>query len=220
MTCSEKHIALSLKAAEEGIVLLKNDNQILPLKKGTKIAFFGKGTFDYVKGGGGSGNVYPSYIRNTYDGFEHLGLTDSFKPLDDFYRNSVEEQYAKHEEPGMLVEPEISDDLVKSAKAFADVAVISISRFSGEGWDRSNIEDNREYNAWGGGDYETLPQKSGRIFPEGDFYLSPNEKKMIEKVKTAFDNIIVILNVGGSSPCMAGRDGRWSRDGKNDHGTE
>lgn len=197
VTASDKHTALSLKIAEEGIVLLKNEEQILPLKKGTKIAFFGKGTFDYVKGGGGSGNVFPKYTRNICEGFEHLGLTDSFKPLNDFYKKNVEEQYSKGSEPGMLVEPEVPSDLLARAGHFAEVAIISISRFSGEGWDRSNIEDNREYNAWGGGDYETLPQISGKIFPDGDFYLSPNEKKMVEDVTKTFDKVIVVLNVGG-----------------------
>ncbi len=197
VTGSEKHTALSLKVAEEGMVLLKNENNILPLKKGVKIAFFGKGTFDYVKGGGGSGDVYPHYIRNMYDGFAYLGLSESYRPLDEFYKKNVEEQYAKHEAPGMLVEPELPDDLLGGASYFADVAVISISRFSGEGWDRSNVEDTREFNAWGGGNYETLPQKSGRIFPEGDFYLSPQEKAMVEKVVKTFDKVVVVLNVGG-----------------------
>ena len=57
VTCSAEHIALSLKAAEEGMVLLKNEYKLLPLKKGTKVALFGNGTLDYVKGGGGSGDV-------------------------------------------------------------------------------------------------------------------------------------------------------------------
>ena len=129
VTASDKHTALSLKIAEEGIVLLKNEEQILPLKKGTKIAFFGKGTFDYVKGGGGSGNVFPKYTRNICEGFEHLGLTDSFKPLNDFYKKNVEEQYSKGSEPGMLVEPEVPSDLLARAGHFAEVAIISISRF-------------------------------------------------------------------------------------------
>ena len=66
VTCSEEHIALSLKAAEEGMVLLKNEDKLLPLKKGTKVALFGKGTFDYVKGGGGSGG---------YQTYEGIGLS-------------------------------------------------------------------------------------------------------------------------------------------------
>ena len=53
VTGSAEHIALSRKAAGEGMVLVKNENDTLPLAKGTKVALFGKGTIDYVKGGGG-----------------------------------------------------------------------------------------------------------------------------------------------------------------------
>ena len=55
ITASLKHIALSKEAATEGMVLLKNESNALPLKKGEKIALFGKATIEYIKGGGGSG---------------------------------------------------------------------------------------------------------------------------------------------------------------------
>ena len=55
VTASKEHIQLSKEAAKEGMVLLKNENHLLPLAEGTCIALFGKGSFDYVKGGGGSG---------------------------------------------------------------------------------------------------------------------------------------------------------------------
>ena len=64
ITASQKHINLSRKAATEGMVLLKNENNALPLKKGEKIALFGKATIEYIKGGGGSGDVHTPYIRN------------------------------------------------------------------------------------------------------------------------------------------------------------
>ena len=68
VTASPEHIELSKNAAKEGMVLLKNDG-VLPLQKGQKVALFGKATFDYVKGGGGSGDVTVPYIHNIYDGF-------------------------------------------------------------------------------------------------------------------------------------------------------
>ena len=52
VTGSKEHIALSRMAAGEGMVLLKNEKNTLPIRKGTKVALFGKGTVDYVKGGG------------------------------------------------------------------------------------------------------------------------------------------------------------------------
>ena len=70
VTGSKEHIALPRKAASEGMVLMKNEGQALPLKKGERIALFGKGTIDYVKGGGGSGDVTVAYIRNLYEGMK------------------------------------------------------------------------------------------------------------------------------------------------------
>ena len=73
VTESEEHITLSRNAAKEGMVLLKNEGNLLPFANGTKLALFGKGTFDYVKGGGGSGDVTVSYIVNLYQGLKALG---------------------------------------------------------------------------------------------------------------------------------------------------
>ena len=49
VTASKEHILLSKEAAKEGMVLLKNEKNLLPLVEGTRIALFGKGSFDYVK---------------------------------------------------------------------------------------------------------------------------------------------------------------------------
>ena len=57
ITGCQEHIALSREAAAEGMVLLKNEGKLLPLCKGSKVALFGKASVDYVKGGGGSGDV-------------------------------------------------------------------------------------------------------------------------------------------------------------------
>ena len=70
LTASPEHIRLSLDAAREGMVLLKNENAALPLRRGAKVALFGKGTYDYVKGGGGSGDVTVPYTRNLADGMK------------------------------------------------------------------------------------------------------------------------------------------------------
>ena len=196
VTASKEHVALSKEAATEGMVLVKNEGQVLPLKEGAKIALFGKGSFDYVKGGGGSGDVACAYVRNLYEGFKELGSAVSvYEPLSDFYRQNVQEQYAQGSAPGMTVEPALPDELADGAKAFADTAIIVISRFSGEGWDRSSIEYNGEYNPW---ETETsMPKISGVIFPDGDFYLTKEEKTLISQVKDRFERIAVVLNIGG-----------------------
>ena len=204
VTCSDEHIALSLEAAQEGMVLLKNEDQLLPLAAGTRLALFGKGTFDYVKGGGGSGDVHTKYIRNLYDGIRLTGSAEIFEPLADYYRADVSAQYAAGAAPGMTVEPVLPDALVKDARAFADTAVISISRFSGEGWDRSSVEFNGEYNPWP--DEGSMPKTAGRIFPDGDFYLTASEKDMIRKVCQEFPRVVIMLNIGGIL------DTSWIRD--------
>ena len=77
MTTCKEHIALSREAACEGMVLLKNEENLLPFAAGTKLAVFGKACMDYVKGGGGSGNVNPPYIRNLMDGLDDKTLPTS-----------------------------------------------------------------------------------------------------------------------------------------------
>ena len=187
---------MSKEAATEGMVLLKNENNRLPLKSGAKVALFGKGTFDYVKGGGGSGDVHSSYVRNLYEGLKELKEVEIYEPLAEYYRANVEKQYAAGAVPGMTAEPELTKKQVGDAAAFADTAIVVISRFSGEGWDRSGIECNIEYNPWDNGS-ESMPAISGRIFPKGDFYLTKEEEEMIARVEEGFSDIVVVLNVGG-----------------------
>ena len=89
LTAGAEHIAVSKKAALEGMVLLKNDGT-LPLRRGAKVALFGKGTFDYVKGGGGSGDVHVPYIRNLSQGLrQHPELVTVFPGTDEYYSKYV-----------------------------------------------------------------------------------------------------------------------------------
>ncbi len=199
VTASRKHIILSREAAKEGMVLLKNERQVLPLPRGSRVALFGKATFDYVKGGGGSGDVTVSYTRNLYEGFlAKKGHVEIFEELASFYRENVKQQYAAGKEPGMTVEPEIPAELLKRAGAFADTAVISICRFSGEGWDRKSVYDRK-----GKEDNLAIAGQDGKketkeeLFEDGDFYLTHAERAMVEAVKNCFDKVIVVMNVGG-----------------------
>ena len=195
VTASKEHTELSKEVAKEGMVLLKNEEGLLPLQAGSKVALFGKGSFDYVKGGGGSGDVYCAYVHNLYEGLKILDTVSVYEPLSDFYRKNVKEQYEKGAAPGMTVEPELEEALLEGAAVFADTAIFVLSRFSGEGWDRSSIEYNGEYNPW---ETETsMPQTAGKIFPDGDFYLTGEEKKLLAQVKSRFDKIVVVLNIGG-----------------------
>ena len=196
LTGSLGHIGLSKEAAKEGMVLLKNRGDILPLKKGTRVALFGKAAFDYVKGGGGSGDVTVAYIRNLYEGLKmQKDVVSIFEPLCDYYRKDVERQYAQGSVPGMTIEPEVPQELLNEAKAYADTAVISICRFSGEGWDRKSIIDTDNKNM-GEGELD-MAVRSSKIFANGDFCLSAEEAAMVETVKKNFPRVVVVMNVGG-----------------------
>ena len=196
VTACKAHIALSKEAAKEGMVLLKNDGDLLPLARGSKVALFGKASFDYVRGGGGSGEVTVSYARNLYEGFSLLkDKVSVFEELAAFYRDDVKAQYQKGSVPGMTIEPEVPAELLKKARIYTDTAVISICRFSGEGWDRKSIVDTENKNLFVNED--AMAKRSAEIFENGDFNLTHAEQAMVEAVKAAFDKVIVVMNVGG-----------------------
>ena len=173
ITGCERHIELSRKAACEGIVLLKNEKNVLPLGKGTKLAIFGKAQIDYVKCGGGSGDVHCEYERNIYRGLKlKSDKVEIFDALSLYYEDYVEQEYKAGEKNGRLAEPAVPAELLEGAKSFADTAIITINRYSAEGWDRkSDGEDTY-------------------------FELSAQEKEMIAVVCDNFNKVIVLLNTG------------------------
>lgn len=196
VTACRKHIALSKEAAKEGMVLLKNDGDLLPLSRGSKVALFGKASFDYVRGGGGSGEVTVSYARNLYEGLSLLKDKASvFEELSAFYRDNVKEQYRAGRVPGMTIEPEVPAELLKRARAYTDTAIITICRFSGEGWDRKSIVDTENKNLCISED--AMAKRSAEIFEDGDFCLTHAERAMVDAVKSHFGKVIVVMNVGG-----------------------
>ena len=194
VTACEEHIALSKEAAREGMVLLKNEQNVLPLPKGSRIALFGKASLDYVKGGGGSGDVTVAYATNLYEGLTRLGETGIYEELVEFYRRELERQYEEGAVPGMTVEPELPEELLNGARQYTDTAVISICRFSGEGWDRKCADVKKDASL---AEASKLTDMSDNIFEDGDFYLTHREKAMVEAVVQRFARVIVLLNVGG-----------------------
>ncbi len=178
ITGSDEQIRLSREAAAEGMVLLKNENSLLPLRDGERIAVFGKAQYDYVKGGGGSGDVTVDHITNIYEGLkikESEGKISVYDGLIDFYKKETDKQYSCDTHIGMTSEPELPQELLDKAAAFTDTAIITICRYSGEAWDRKGE-----------------PQ-------DGDFYLSAQEEKMINSVLDRFKNIIVVINAGAQT---------------------
>ena len=184
VTACPEHIALAREAATEGMVLLKNDGT-LPLKKGQKLAVFGKAQADYVKGGGGSGTTYPPYEVSILKGLqnrEQEGTLELYAPLSKFYQENVDEQYAQAILPGFTTEPELPEYLLKGAREFTDMAVMTVCRFSKESWDRT-----------------------GAPF-DGDFYLSKGEDALLRQILATFNKVVVILNSGGMMDTM------WFKD--------
>lgn len=198
VTGNGAHIALSREAAQEGMVLLKNEGELLPLPSGVRLALFGKGTVDYVKGGGGSGEVTTAYVRNLYEGLkrkEEEGKIRLFHELPRFYEQEMQKQYVEGAMPGMSREPEVPAALLEAAKEYTDMAIVTISRFSGEGWDRKCQVNEEGYELYE--DEVRQMELSASIFEDGDFYLTAGEKKLVETVKANFKKIIVVLNTGG-----------------------
>ena len=133
VTGCQKHIALSRKAATEGMVLLKNEQKVLPLPKGARVALFGMASADYVKGGGGSGEVYTEYCRNLCEGMkikQDENKINLFSETVDFYVKEAKRQYDAGVRIGMTTEPELPVELLDRARNASDYAVISICRFS------------------------------------------------------------------------------------------
>ena len=203
VTASKKHTELSRRAATEGMVLLKNEDYALPLAKGEKIALFGKATIEYIKGGGGSGDVNCPYIHNVYDGFSTKDVS-VYMPLVDFYRDYVARESVNIPTQDQInatwdivnamefctkrddmtydtfasmhvKEPSVPDELIKSAAEFADTAIITLSRFSAEGVDRRPIP--------------------------GDYYLSDIEKELIDKAGELFSKVVIVINSGAVIDC-------------------
>ena len=206
VTGSKQHIELSRKAAAEGMVLLKNEQECLPVKTGERVVLFGKGTIDYVKGGGGSGDVTVAYARNFYEGMkckEQEDKVEIFHELCGFYEKEVAHQYQNGYVPGLTKEPKVPKELMKRARAFSDTAVITLCRFSGEGWDRKASE--KENPAMSDGEILQAKQQA-EIYPDGDFYLSMEEKTLVHQVCSRFERVIVVLNTGGII------DTSWLRD--------
>ena len=123
------------------------------------------------------------------------GKLSLFEPLGDFYRSEVERQYREGAVPGMTREPEVPKALLQEAAAFTDTAVVTICRFSGEGWDRKAVLDEKVYKL---SEHEKRQiELNQQLFEDGDFCLTGAEKALLKAVKEKFARIIIVMNVGG-----------------------
>ncbi|WP_051929427.1 glycoside hydrolase family 3 C-terminal domain-containing protein [Flavobacterium sp. 83] len=172
--------AISRMVASEGMVLLKND-KALPLPKSSTIALFGNASYDIIAGGTGSGDVVKKYTISLDEGLLHSGfkLQQNAKST---YEDYVKLENAKKPAPSFMdvfnpfsiKEMDIKNELITTAEANSDIAIITIGRISGESKDRK---------------------------VENDFNLTDAEKQTLKTLSESFHaknkKVIVVINAGG-----------------------
>ena len=185
----KKNARVSRTAAAQGMVLLKNDDHVLPLK-GKRVALFGNISYDLIAGGTGSGNVNKAYTVSLTQGLANGGYTVD-AGLKDAYETYIKGVKAKQPHNAMsifMVPPpapqlDITPDVIAKEINEADAAIITIGRNAGEGADRK-VQD--------------------------DFTLSAAEATLIRTISEAFHSkgkkVVVVLNIGGVIETASWRD--------------
>ena len=186
------HATITREVASEGFVLLKNDNKALPMVGGETVALFGVGSYDFIAGGRGSGDVNKAYVVDMHEGMTSNGIALD-KELDDYYMNYMERERKRiapldeHRRwthytlrPNEIRDPR---QLVEGSADRADIAVITFSRNSAEGFER---HVNRDFN------------------------LRIDETALLNEVSREFraagKKVVVVLNVCGPVEVASWRD--------------
>lgn len=184
----EMHAKMVRKAAAEGMVLLKNDEETLPITENTKVALLGNATYDIIIGGTGSGFVNKAYKISLLQGMMcskvscDLNIAKSYQQ----YLAEEKEKYPKGSfwSIPIIEEMKLSDSEIERIADENDVAVYTIGRSSGEGSDRN--------------------------LNQGDYYLNDVEIKHLKKLSRALrqrgKKLVVILNIGGVIDIASWRD--------------
>lgn len=164
------------EAVAEGVVLLRNEDNVLPLKSGAKVAVFGRTQIDYFKSGTGSGGlVNASYVVNIIDALvaeENLVVNADLKATYEKWieSNPFDIGVGWATEPWFQKEMLLTPELVKKVKEQSDVAIVVIGRTAGE------AKDNKA--------------------EKGSYFITDDEEEVIRTVTEAFENVIVLLNTG------------------------
>lgn len=171
----DKYLKTAAQVVSEGIVMLKNEHQALPLKPHEEIALFGRIQFHYYKSGTGSGGmVNVSKVTNIVDGLQESGIKLNQELLDVYHKWDNENPFDLGDgwgkEPWSQKEMPLEDSLAARAVKRCQTAIAVIGRTAGEEQDNS--------------------------LTEGSFLLSSDEKQMLTTVRRHFSKMIVLLNVG------------------------
>ena len=189
---NEEAAEVAEKIMEDGIVLLKNES-LLPLNETKKLNIFGWESINPAYGGAGSGGINDLYdIVSLNQGLENAGFSIN-QELVDFYNNygADNPEMSIQKQSWTLPEPPVdtySDELIKSAKEYSDVAVVVLSRKAGEGHNDIPMDVRKAAYDNNSDEYDD--------FPEGEHYLqlSQTERDMVDMVCSNFDNVIVVYN--------------------------
>lgn len=181
------HAATARNAATQGMVLLKNNKNALPLKPGKTVALFGCTSYDIIPGGTGSGDVNSAYTVSMIDGLEGAGYTVA-TALADTYKEYGNQEKAKLPEKSwfdtrtLIPEMHVSASQAAEAANVADVAIITIGKSAGEAADRHHDE----------------------------YYLTDAEQQLVKNVTNAFHKrgkkTVVVLNIPGVIETASWRD--------------
>lgn len=176
------HAEITRQSATEGIVLLKNQDNTLPISNDVKIAVFGVSSYDFMAGGTGSGDVNKAYTVDMMEGLRNAGFACE-KEIEELYRSYVDYQskylrtlrdYQWYEGAPRPDEMVINKSYAKKWAGKTDVAILTLGRQAGEGDDRT-VES---------------------------FSLTDNERQTLDNLCEAYHlagkKVIVILNVGSS----------------------
>lgn len=170
-----KYLDTAAKMVSEGIVMLKNDNNALPLDTDKEVAVFGRIQFHYYKSGTGSGGmVNVTKVVNILDGLIDNGVKVNEKLLDIYRKWDKENPFDLGEgwggEPWSQKEMPLDEGLVKETAKSCETAIVIIGRTAGE------EQDNR--------------------LEAGSYLLSDDEIEMLTVVREHFKKVVLLLNVG------------------------
>ena len=184
--------AVARKAAAAGMVLLKNENHILPLRKGSGVALYGVGASHTIKGGTGSGDVNERSSVSIYEGMRNAGFVITNEAwIRDFEKTYTEARLRWR------------DDLLGRKKAnggeydfFSDYSEHPFHMPAGRPIDPSrDIAEDRNTA------FYILSRVCGegadRFCEKGDYYLTDEEHRMLQDICGIYKDVIVVLNAGG-----------------------
>lgn len=190
-----------VEVEKEGIVLLKNENEVLPLPAdGPRVSVFGKNSVNIVYSGSGSASNNSSAAHKTlYESLEAAGISYN-ETLKNFYENSGKSGSGRPGNPAMTSGQRLpgfgtgetpidsyKSDVTDSYADYQDAAIVVLSRIGGEGFDLPRTMA----DSFGGGSVAGASSADSHYLE-----LDANEKALLEHVKMNFSNVIVVLNVG------------------------